>query len=267
MIAIVSRLTHRRAQIATGVACCALIAGAGSALAAPPPDLPPASATTQSAIGHVLMVGDSLSVGTGPYLEKELHGPNVRVNGEVSRSSGAGLEILRAELKRGDDVVVFDLGTNDDPSIPESLLADFEQARQLIGDRCMIVATLNRPDYNGVSINGMNAMINRFAAADPTVQVVGWHEAIKGNPELVEGDGVHTTPAGYAARAKLMTEAIAACPSSLADESSASASFDFPETEDADQSGSITFSDRPEAPDLAAAIVALLVRFAGTVAG
>ena len=37
-----------------------------------------------------------------------------------------------------DDVVVFDLGTNDDPANPDALAADLAAARQIAGSRCMV---------------------------------------------------------------------------------------------------------------------------------
>src|SRR5437764_9236046 len=75
-------------------------------------------AGTAPALGSVLVVGDSLSTGD----EGTLKGiePGVTVDAQVGRSSATGLSVLQHDFT-GQDVVVFDLGTNDDPSQPDVL--------------------------------------------------------------------------------------------------------------------------------------------------
>jgi lysophospholipase L1-like esterase len=159
----------------------------------------------------VLVVGDSLAVGTEPPLRQTLGGVELTVDARKSRSSGAGLDVLRAAIGPQHSVVVFDLGTNDDPSQPEVLASDLERARSIAGDRCMVVATLNRPPYAGTSIDGLNRVVKSFAASDPNAELVDWHGAAAADPGLLGADGVHATPSGYAYRAQLFAEAIDAC--------------------------------------------------------
>ena len=104
----------------------------------------PASVAARSS-GGVLVVGDSLEVGTGPYLEQELAPTPVTVDAVVGRTSGEILEALRANIASDPAVVVFDAGTNDDPADPGVLAANLQQAAALAGSRCMVVATINRP--------------------------------------------------------------------------------------------------------------------------
>ena len=66
----------------------------------------------------VLVVGDSLQVGTGPYLERDLRAASVEIDSRQSRGSPDGLASLRSRLRPDHTVVVFDLGTNDDPRQP-----------------------------------------------------------------------------------------------------------------------------------------------------
>ncbi len=127
-----------------------------------------------------------------------------------SRPSAAGVEVLGSLLAPEHDVVVFDLGTNDDSATPAALAADLARARELSGGRCLVVATLNRPPLNGVSVGGLNRAVAAFAARDPRVRVVDWHGAVAAEPELVF-DGVHSDTRGYALRARLFAEAIASC--------------------------------------------------------
>jgi hypothetical protein len=167
---------------------------------------------------NVLYVGDSLGVGTAPQLERVLAGSaNVSSDNRIGRPSPEGVSVLQQLFSAGDDVIVFDLGTNDDMSQPGRLAADLQAARQIAGDRCLVVATLNRPDFAGVSIDGLNRVIHRFARQVPGVLLVDWNAYVRGRPGLLGGDGVHATPEGYAIRAQLFAEAIAACgaPASL----------------------------------------------------
>jgi hypothetical protein len=120
------------------------------------------------------------------------------------------VDVLRTEIAPEHDAVIFDLGTNDDPAAPETLAADLAAARQLAGDRCLVVATLNRPPLNGVPVNGLNRAVTSFASGDPNVQLVDWRAAVADDPGLLT-DGVHATGEGYALRASLFAEAIASC--------------------------------------------------------
>ena len=166
----------------------------------------PASA----AAGSVLYVGDSLGVGTTPYLRDELGAVGLDVDAETGRPSTVGVDVLQSKISPDHDVVVFDLGTNDDPASPDTLAADLAAARQIAGDRCMVIATVNRPPVNGVTVAGLNGALEDFAAGDPATVLVDWHAQAERNPGLL-ADGTHPGPDGYALRAKLFADAIGAC--------------------------------------------------------
>ena len=170
-------------------------------------------APAQAAAGGVLVIGDSLEVGSGPYVRQQLAGTPVTVDARTGRPSSEGVAVLRQRLTAADRVVVFDLGVNDDPSQPQALAADLEAARQLAGPRCLVVSTLSRPPYNGISINGLNGAIRSFVAASPDVQVVDWRSAAQSYPGLIGPDGVHPTPQGYELRGSLVARAVEGCPS------------------------------------------------------
>ena len=161
------------------------------------------------ALGSVLVVGDSLSTGD----EATLRGiePGVTVDAQVGRSSTTGLSVLQHDFT-GQDVVVFDLGTNDDPSQSGVLRSQLEQVRRIIGDGCLVVATINRPPYQGTSYAAMNQTIDDFAARDGNTQVIPWQLATRLHPEVVYPDGVHVTPYGYEFRAHLIATAVGQCP-------------------------------------------------------
>ena len=80
------------------------------------------------AAASVLYVGDSLGVGTSPYLRQQLDGTALSVDAEIGRPSGVGVDVLRSEIAPEHDAVIFDLGTNDDPANPDALAADLAAA-------------------------------------------------------------------------------------------------------------------------------------------
>jgi hypothetical protein len=170
------------------------------------------AAAAEAAPQQVLYVGDSLGVGTTPLLAREL-GSSAHVHGDsrIGRPSGEGLRILGQSIGARDGIVVFDLGTNDDPARPAALAADLAAARRASGDRCMIVATLNRPPLGGVSVDGLNQAVLAFASAKPNIQLVDWNAIAQSEPGVLGPDHVHPTPQGYALRAELFAEAVAAC--------------------------------------------------------
>jgi dienelactone hydrolase len=163
------------------------------------------------AVGPILYVGDSLAVGTAPHLGSALGGARVRSDGRVGRPSGEAVSVLRSLDSSRYRVLVFDAGVNDDPSNPGRLSSDLSAARGIAGGRCLVVATVSRPPYNGVSVAGMNRAIRSFASSSGNVQLVDWRSFAVANPGLVSRDGVHPTPAGYSARARLFADAVRSC--------------------------------------------------------
>ncbi|HYZ28248.1 MAG TPA: SGNH/GDSL hydrolase family protein, partial [Thermoleophilaceae bacterium] len=171
-----------------------------------------AAAPAAAAPSQVLYVGDSLGVGTTPGLARELaSSARVRGDSRIGRPSGEGLRLLERMLSPADDIVVFDLGTNDDPAQPGVLARDLAAARTTTGDRCLIVATLNRPPLNGVSVDRLNQAVRSFANGAHDVQLVDWNALATQEPSLLAADRVHATPAGYAVRSQLFAEAVGAC--------------------------------------------------------
>lgn len=154
------------------------------------------------------MVGDSLEVGSGPYLRAAV--PGVQVDAVVGRTSTQGVRVLAAQLDPSVDVVVFPMGTNDSPAAPGRLAADLDTAARLAGGRCMVVATIARPAVGGVSVAGLNRVVEAFAGRTGA-QVADWHAAVGAFPSLVGRDGVHAVGDGYALRASLIAEAVDAC--------------------------------------------------------
>lgn len=154
------------------------------------------------------MVGDSLEVGSGPYLRGLL--PGVRVDASKGRTSGQGVVVLERELALSDAVIVFPLGTNDSVLNPEGLAASLAAVGELAGDRCVVVATIARPRVGGVSAAGLNRVVTQFAA-DTGAQVADWLTVVQSIPGMLVSDRVHGTGEGYSVRATLLAEAVQSC--------------------------------------------------------
>src|SRR5688572_30647192 len=123
--------------------------------------LPAAPALAQGANGPVLVVGDSLEVGSAPYLRQALAGTPVEIDAKRSRSSTAGVGVLASKLRPEHAVVVFPLGTNDLSAA--TLAASLAAAGDLAGDRCIVVATIARPN-RGSPTAELNRVVEQFAS-------------------------------------------------------------------------------------------------------
>ena len=170
--------------------------------------LPAPALALQTSPGPTLVIGDSLEVGSGPYLRGVL--PGVRLDAEKGRTSSQGVQVLASRLTASDEVIVFPLGTNDSPADPAALASDLAAVAQLAGDRCVVVATIARPPVGGVSVAGLNRVVEQFAA-QTGAQVADWHTVVRSIPSLLGRDGVHATGEGYSLRASLLAEAVQGC--------------------------------------------------------
>lgn len=166
--------------------------------------LPAAASATR-----VLYVGDSLGVGTTPYLRGLLPGTPIRADNRVGRPTPEALGVLAKLLRPSDTVVVFDSGTNDDPRATNAYAARLQQARRLAGNRCLVLVTLNRPRIGRGTAAGMNAVVANLAYSDPNLQVADWASVV--NRRILSRDGIHANGQGYAIRARLVGQAIQEC--------------------------------------------------------
>jgi hypothetical protein len=152
----------------------------------------------------VLVVGDSLEVGSAPHLRAALGGMAVDVDAEPGRTSSEGVRVLGRRLRPDHEVVVFPLGTNDTNA--DVFAANLAAVAQLAGGRCLVLATIARPPLRGASA----ASLNRVIAAQSTAQVADWRSAA-GSPGVLGRDRTHATGQGYALRGSLLAEAVQGC--------------------------------------------------------
>lgn len=167
----------------------------------------------QAGSGRVLIVGDSLAVGTKPYLGAMLAGRELSWDALDGRTTPQGLTGLRAGVRAvRPQAVVVSLGTNDGPD--PGRFAD--RIRRVLAaapiDACVVWATINRPPRKG-PYDGLNRVLRRAAVRDPRMVLVDWDRAVaRGAVRLP--DGLHPDAAGYRHRSRMIAHALThRCPS------------------------------------------------------
>jgi lysophospholipase L1-like esterase len=173
--------------------------------------LAPAAPAAPAGEGGALVVGDSLEVLTSPYLRRHLPGIPLTISAEGGYNSNQIRELFEQSYDPSQSVIVFDAGTNDNPAYPQILAANLTAVAAAIGERCMVVPTIHGFTVNGVGNEGKNLVVAEFAASRPGTQVPDWAAAAVTQPQLMQPDGLHPTPAGADLRARLIARGIRGC--------------------------------------------------------
>jgi hypothetical protein len=160
---------------------------------------------------HVLVVGDSLEELTSPYLSRYLPGVELTVNAVGGYNSYQIFDLFQESYDPSVDVVVFDAGTNDNPSYPEILAGNLAKVAETVGDRCMVVPTIHGLHPEGVDDSGKNRVVAEFAASRPGTQVPDWQGAVFAHPELMQADNLHPIEEGADYRAQLIAQGVEGC--------------------------------------------------------
>jgi hypothetical protein len=170
-----------------------------------------APAAGARATPHVLLVGDSLQELTSPYLSRYLPGVELTVNVGGGYNSYQVFDLFQESYDPSVDVVVFDGGTNDNPSYPEILAGNLEKVAGIVGERCMVVPTIHGLHPGGVDDSGKNRVVAEFAASRPGTQVPDWQGAVATHPELMQADNLHPIEEGADYRAQLIAQGVEGC--------------------------------------------------------
>ena len=161
--------------------------------------------------GGVLFVGDSLGKLTSPYLERYLPSVPITVNAVGGYSSLQLFELFRQSFRPSHSVIVFDAGTNDNPSYPMILAGRLRAVAKIAGGRCLVIPTIHGLTVDGVDSTGKQQAVRAFAASRPGVQVPDWAGFMAKHRELMQSDNLHPTAAGADARARLIAGAVRRC--------------------------------------------------------
>ena len=170
----------------------------------------PASADVLSR--RLLVNGDSLAVGTKPYIPKELSGWKVTQSATVSRHANQGADVMRSYGRSLPRVIHVSLGTNDDPNDVAGFRAAVRDVMKVAGSkRCVVWTNIRRPPAAGASYSGYNRVLKQEDAKRDNLRVVNWVRMVHAHPEWLVGDGVHVNVDGYRARAKAVASAVRRC--------------------------------------------------------
>jgi lysophospholipase L1-like esterase len=187
----------------------AAIAVAGALGAAVATSFGAAAGEAPAAQRALLLVGDSLSVGTGPYLRSRLR--DYRIDGRhgVGLRTDAVAVIVEARRSSLPPVLVVSAGTNDEPSPVSAFSRPLSRILAVSGrSRCVVWPTISRPPVAGVSYDGLNGALELAAARHPNLVLVDWVGMVRRHREWLRRDGVHVTVAGYRARAEAIAAAV-----------------------------------------------------------
>ena len=178
------------------------------ALCALPATAPGASGGSKSAV----VVGDSLAVGTGPYLPGLLPGWQVRQIARSGVATAYGVDRVRALGSALPHYLVLSLGTNDDPRAVTRFRESIRAVLAVAGSRrCVVWPNIVRPRTLGATYAGLNRALAEEAAAHSRLKVVDWRGLTKAHQDWLRADGVHATVAGYRGRAAAIARALATC--------------------------------------------------------
>ena len=154
----------------------------------------------------MLVVGDSLEELTSPHLAKFLPGVPLTINAVGGYNSYQIFDLFQESYDPSQRVIVFDAGTNDNPSYPQILAGNLAKVAAIVGDRCMVVPTIHGLHPGGVDDSGKNQVVREFAASRPGTQTPDWQRAVFRHPELMQADDLHPIEAGAELRARLIAQ-------------------------------------------------------------
>jgi len=171
-----------------------------------------APATAEALTRRLLVNGDSLAVGTAPYLPQELQRWKVTQSTAVSRHAFEGASVMRAYGRSLPRVIHVSLGTNDDPNAVDAFRAAIREVMDVAGPRrCVVWTNIVRPPVAGASYAGYNRALAQESDPRQNLRVVNWAGMVRANPQWLASDGVHVSADGYRSRAKAIARSVRRC--------------------------------------------------------
>ena len=163
----------------------------------------------QHAPRTVLDLGDSLSVGTDPYLRQRLRGYRIARLHDVGLHAYDAADVVERSRVALPSVLVISAGTNDDPRGVSTFTRAISDILRAAGDdRCVVWPTIRRPPAVGASYHGFNRALARAASRNPNLVLVDWVGIVRRHPGWLSRDGVHVSVEGYRARASAIAAAV-----------------------------------------------------------
>jgi GDSL-like Lipase/Acylhydrolase family len=195
----------------------AVALGALAVVVAVAPAGPSGARSGRHTVGkRLFVVGDSLAVGTKPYLPRQLHGWRIRSSVSISKHAPEGASELARRHRGLPAVVVASLGTNDDPHTVPSFEDSVRKSLRAVGKHgCIVWPNIVRPAVAGATYGGYNRVLDRIARRNDHLRVVDWTAIAAHNRGWFGADGVHPNATGYTARAGAIAKQVRRCRRSL----------------------------------------------------
>jgi hypothetical protein len=157
----------------------------------------------------ILDLGDSLSVGTAPYLRARLRGYRIERYHDVGLHAYDAAAIVASARASLPPVLVVSAGTNDDPRVVSTFIRAVARVVGAAGaTRCVVWPTIVRPAAAGATYDGLNRALARSASRHHNLVLVDWTGLVRKHPRWLSADGVHVSAAGYRARAAAIATAV-----------------------------------------------------------
>lgn len=157
--------------------------------------------------GPVLVVGDSLAVGTQPFLGEMLADRPLVADIRNGITTPQGMRMLRMSLRRvTPSTVVISLGSNDGGD-PRRFSDRLRRTLALLPPAtCVVWSTIIRPSRKG-PYRPLNRVLHTLKKRDPRLIVVDWAHVVADGTVFLP-DGLHADPAGYRYRSAMIAEAV-----------------------------------------------------------
>ena len=163
---------------------------------------------------RLFVFGDSMAIGTEPYLPGELPGWRVKQDNDVNRAARTAAAALRDRGEHLSRVIHISLGTVDDPRRPRRFRRAVRRAMRVAGpERCVAWTNIFRPAPPGLPRwTRLNRVLAREARERDNLVIVDWYSMAKAHPEWVSGhDGTHVDERGYRRRARAVAAGVREC--------------------------------------------------------
>lgn len=198
-------MSARNTSLTICLSVAAIVAAVAVALVRAPE---PAQGAATAVVGEVLVLGDSLAVGTMPYLDEMLP-PEVNVTWDAvdGRTTPQGIESLQFDLHEVEpQVVAVSLGSNDGPDPARFTSRIRRLMHDLSPTTCVAWFSIVRPPRKG-RYGGLNRALRAEARRDPRLIVISWDHAVERGAVRLP-DGLHADAAGYRYRSSKIAQAV-----------------------------------------------------------
>ena len=161
----------------------------------------------------IFVFGDSLAVGSQPFLPDAMPDWRVRQDVDVNRKARLAPPALRARGDRLAPVVAISLGTVDDPRRKGRFRRTVRRVMRAVGDeRCVVWATIWRPALKPPTWERLNDVLRDEAARRDNLVLFDWVAVVTKHPKwLSPWDATHVNDRGYRARARGIARAAEKC--------------------------------------------------------